>query len=108
MLPSPISEGDPIGGISRLAKMRKPQCTGVHEDFRIKRNAEITLLRHPLIAAPPLPGHRLKAGEEPPGGDSRPFTAAFIQVHGHIRDTCPARGDDKSLVFRNICEQARG
>ena len=51
MLPSPISEDDPTGGISRLAKMRKPQCTGVHEDFRIKRNAEITLLRHPLIAA---------------------------------------------------------
>ena len=55
----------------------------------------------PSIAVPPLPGSRLKAGEEPPGG-------AFIQVHGHIRDTCPARGDDKSLVFRNICEQARG
>ena len=50
-------EGDPKGGISRLAKkggisrlakMRKPQCTGVHEDFRIKRNAEITLLGRPL------------------------------------------------------------
>ena len=27
--------------------MRKPQCTIVHEDFRIKRNAEITLLSHP-------------------------------------------------------------
>ena len=40
-------EGDK-GGISRLAKMRKPQCTGVHEDFRIKRNAEITLLGRPL------------------------------------------------------------
>ena len=76
MLPSPISEGDPIGGISRLAKMRKPQCTGVHEDFRIKRNAEITLLRHPLIAA--------------------------------LHCQYPARGDDKSLVFRYICEQARG
>ena len=38
--------GAPKGGISRLAKMRKPQCTGVHEDFRIKRNAEITLLVH--------------------------------------------------------------
>ena len=24
--------------------MSKPQCTDVHEDFRIKRNAEITLL----------------------------------------------------------------
>ena len=23
--------------------MRKPECTVVHEDFRIKRNAEITL-----------------------------------------------------------------
>ena len=33
----------------------------------------------------------------PPGRDSRPFPRAFIQVHGHIRDTCPARGDDKSL-----------
>ena len=44
-------EGDPKGGISRLAKMRKPQCTAVHEDFRIKRNAEITLLGHPLLAA---------------------------------------------------------
>ena len=41
-------EGDPKGGISRLAKMRKPQCTVVHEDFRIKRNAEITLLGRPL------------------------------------------------------------
>ena len=28
--------------------MRKPQCTLVHEDFRIKRNAEITLLGRPL------------------------------------------------------------
>ena len=26
--------------------MRKPECTAVHEDFRIKRNAEITLLGH--------------------------------------------------------------
>ena len=25
---------------------RKPECTVVHEDFRIKRNAEITLLGH--------------------------------------------------------------
>ena len=33
--------GDPKGGISRLAQMRKPECTVVHEDFRIKRNAEI-------------------------------------------------------------------
>ena len=41
-------EGDPKGGISRLAKMRKPECTVVHEDFRIKRNAEITLLGRPL------------------------------------------------------------
>ena len=28
--------------------MRKPQCTVVHEDFRIKRNAGITLLGRPL------------------------------------------------------------
>ena len=28
--------------------MRKPQCTGVHEDFRIKYNAESTLLTRPL------------------------------------------------------------
>ena len=41
-------EGGPKGGISRLAKIRKPQCTDVHEDFRIKRNAEITLLGRPL------------------------------------------------------------
>ena len=27
--------------------MRKPQCTVVHEDFRIKRNAESTLLSRP-------------------------------------------------------------
>ena len=33
----------PKDGISRLAKMRKPQCTVVHEDFRIKRNAESAL-----------------------------------------------------------------
>ena len=31
--PTYSNEGDPKGGISRLAKMRKPQCTGVHEDF---------------------------------------------------------------------------
>ena len=37
-------EGSSKGGISRLAQMRKPQCTVVHEDFRIKRNAESTLL----------------------------------------------------------------
>ena len=41
-----IDEGNSKGGISRLAKMRKPQCTVVHEDFRIKRNAESTLLSH--------------------------------------------------------------
>ncbi len=35
-------------GISRLAKMRKLECTVVHEDFRVKRNAEITLLGRPL------------------------------------------------------------
>ena len=40
-------EVEPKGGISRLAQMRKPQCTGVHEDFRIKRNAESTLLSQP-------------------------------------------------------------
>ena len=45
-------EGDSKGGISRLAKMRKPQCTAVHEDFRIKRNAESTLLSHPLDESP--------------------------------------------------------
>ena len=43
------NEGDSKGVISRLAKMRKPQCTAVHEDFRIKRNAESTLLSHPHI-----------------------------------------------------------
>ena len=41
--------GGSKGGISRPAKMRKPQCTGVHEDFRIKYNAESTLLTHPLV-----------------------------------------------------------
>ena len=40
-------EGSSKGGISRLAQMRKPQCTVVHEDFRIKRNAESTLLSCP-------------------------------------------------------------
>ena len=40
-------EADPKGKVSRLAKIRKPQCTDVHEDFRIKRNAENTLLGHP-------------------------------------------------------------
>ena len=40
-------KGAPKGGISRLAKMRKPECTVVHEDFRIKRNAEIPLLGYP-------------------------------------------------------------
>ena len=42
-------EGGSKGGISRPAKMRKPQCTGVHEDFRIKYNAESTLLTHPPV-----------------------------------------------------------
>ena len=46
--PEDKKECAPKGGISRLTKMRKPQCTGVHEDFRIKRNAEITLLGHTL------------------------------------------------------------
>ena len=32
------------GGISRLAKSRKPQFTAVNEDLRDKHNAEITLL----------------------------------------------------------------
>ena len=45
-----FKEGDSKGGISRLAKMRKPQCTVVHEDFRIKRNEESTLLSHPLFS----------------------------------------------------------
>ena len=58
----------------------------------------------PLIAVPPLPGPRLKAEEEPLGRDSRSFPTAFVQVHGHIRDTYPAQGDDKSLVLRHICE----
>ena len=31
------------GGISRLAKSRKPQFTAVNEDLRDKRNAGITL-----------------------------------------------------------------
>ena len=73
------------------------------------QTAEKVMLPSPISEDdPPLPGPRLKAGEEPPGRDSRPFTAAFLQVHGHIRDTYPAQGDDKSLVFRHICEQARG
>ena len=42
-------EDDPKGEVSRLAKIRKPQCTDVHEDFRIKRNAENTLLSHPRL-----------------------------------------------------------
>ena len=40
-------EDDSKGGISRLAKMRKPQCAVVHKDFRIKRNEESTLLSRP-------------------------------------------------------------
>ena len=31
--------------------MRKPECTGVHEDFRIKRNEESTLFSHPLYSS---------------------------------------------------------
>ena len=58
----------------------------------------------PLITLPPLPGLRLKIEEELQGGESRLFPTAFIQVHGHIRDTYPAQGDDKSLVLRYICE----
>ena len=45
-----LLEADPKGGISRLAQMRKPQCTGVHENFRIKRNEESTLLSQPSMA----------------------------------------------------------
>ena len=47
-----MTEGEPKGGISRLAQMRKPECTVVHEDFRIKRNAEITLLVRPRQTFP--------------------------------------------------------
>ena len=57
---------------------------------------------------PPLPGPRLKAEEKPPGRDSRTFPTVFLQVHGHIRDTYPAQDDDKSLVFRHVCERVRG
>ena len=32
------SKGDSKRGIPRPAKIRKPQCTAVHEDFRIKHN----------------------------------------------------------------------
>ena len=35
--------------------MRKPQCTGVHGDFRIKRNAEIALLSPPCGSADNVP-----------------------------------------------------
>ena len=34
-------EVGPKVGIPRLEKMRKPQCTGVHDDFRSKRNADV-------------------------------------------------------------------
>ena len=88
MLPSPISEGDPPLPGPRLKAGEEPPG----RDSRPS----------------PLPGPRLKAGEEPPGRDSRPFPTAFVQVHGHIRDTCPAQGGDKSLVLRYICEQVRG
>ena len=46
-------EDDSKGGISRLAQMRKPQCTVVHEDFRIKRNDESTLLSCPPLESVP-------------------------------------------------------
>ena len=45
------------GGISRLAKSRKPQFTAVNEDLRDKRNAEITLLSI-LKGQLPHPPHR--------------------------------------------------
>lgn len=35
-----------------LAKMRKPQCTAVHEDFRIERNAESALFNRQLSRTP--------------------------------------------------------
>ena len=60
----------------------------------------------PSIAVPPLPGSRLKAGEEPPGRDSRPFPTAFLQVHGHIRNTYPVPHNNNSLVLKNICNKA--
>ena len=44
-----IYEGDSKGGISRLMKVRKPQCTDVHDDFRIKRNEESTLFESSSI-----------------------------------------------------------
>ena len=45
------------GGISRLAKSRKPQFTAVNEDLRDKRNAEITLLA--ILKVPePHPQHK--------------------------------------------------
>ena len=58
-------EGSSKGGISRLAQMRKPQCTVVHEDFRIKRNAESALWDRPHSFAlfPYLyPGNKVKPG----------------------------------------------
>ena len=55
---------DPKGGISRLAKVRKPQCTGVHEDFRIERNAENTLLGHPILDKITSP-ERMQTSAEP-------------------------------------------
>ena len=41
------SKGDSKRGIPRPAKIRKPQCTAVHEDFRIKHNIERPVLSRP-------------------------------------------------------------
>lgn len=40
---------DSTGGLSRLAKMRKSECTVVHEDFLTKHNAEISVLSRPYV-----------------------------------------------------------
>ena len=53
------------GLILHLIQMRKPQCTVVHEDFRIKRNAESALWDRPHSFAlfPYLhPGNKVKPG----------------------------------------------
>ena len=50
-----VGQKEEFQGLRRRENQkRKPQCTVVHEDFRFKRNAEITLFSHPHQQRPRL------------------------------------------------------
>ena len=83
---------DSTGGLSRLAKMRKPECTVVHEGFLTKHNAEISVLSRPYVpegrpAAEELSSERAFGIDDPdyeePGQNADP---AAEELSGHEPD----------------------